>query len=262
MKIELINQWYGENKTQFKTQTLKSNWDILILVASGTYSVLPAGRKKPTLIRTNEILFIPAHTELFRELLETTTYYHISFRSDAEHPFRLSLPFCKFSLPEEQVTAIFKSVSRAFLMPNNRELITHTIEHIFYENYLFGKARQVDFRPLSEEVLGTIRYMNRNLDQQIDMEALAARVFLSHTGLIWKFKHELGTTPSQYLILLRMQQAKQLLLDAHTYSITEIAEMCGYSNPFYFTNAFHRYAGMSPSQFRREHLTDKGDAST
>ena len=85
------------------------------------------------------------------------------------------------------------------------------------------------------------------------MDELAAHVFLSHSGLIWKFKNELNTTPSNYLIILRLQHAKQLLLN-YSYNITEISEMCGYQSPYYFTKAFHRHVGMSPTQFRKYHL--------
>ena len=43
------------------------------------------------------------------------------------------------------------------------------------------------------------------------MEVLAEIAGLSTTGLIWKFCRQLNTTPKQYFIGLRMQQAKQLL---------------------------------------------------
>ena len=67
---------------------------------------------------------------------------------------------------------------------------------------------------------------------------------------------ELNTTPSRYLSILRLRHAKQLLLH-YPYSITEISEMCGYSNPYYFTNAFRGYTGMSPTDFRKHYLKEK-----
>ena len=75
--------------------------------------------------------------------------------------------------------------------------------------------------------------MRKNFDKKIDMDELAKRVFLSHSGLIWKFKKELNTTPSNYLKILRLRYAKQLLLN-YSYSVTEISEMCGFANPYYF----------------------------
>ncbi len=253
MQIDVINQYFFEDRTEVKSPVIKRRWDILILVVSGSYSIHPTGAKKPYLLHGGELGYIPAGTEVERRLLEPTTHYHIAFYSQADHPFRLSMPSGKLNLPEEQSASIFKSMKHAFLMPENRELVTHTVSHIFAENYLFGKGRRANFRHLSDEVMNTVSYMNRNLDKQINMDELAARVFLSHTGLIWKFKQELGTTPSQYLILLRLRYAKQLLLN-HTYSITQISELCGYSNPYYFTNAFHRYTGMSPTDFRKHYL--------
>ena len=253
MQIDVINQYFFEDRTEVKNPVIKRRWDILILTVSGTYSIYPTGAKKPYVLHGGEIAYIPAGTEVERRFLEPTTHYHISFYSQADHPFRLSMPAGKLNLPEEVSASLLRSMKRAFLMPDNRELITHVVSHMFAENYLFGKSRRTNLRHLSDEVMSTVSYMNKNLDKQIDMDELAARVFLSHSGLIWKFKQELGTTPSQYLILLRLRYAKQLLLN-HSYTVTEISELCGYTNPYYFTNAFHRYSGMSPTEFRKYYL--------
>lgn len=253
MQIELINQYRVDNLLNFKTPTLERNWDILIIVLEGVYSIQPKGRKKPILFKENEIAFIPSGTEFARCAPEAVSYYHISFRAQVDHPFRMALPAGRLSIPREQVIPIVNSMEHAFLIPDNRELIVHLTERILAENYLFGKSKRAALPHLSEEVLSTVRYMNAHLSEELSIEELAARVYLSHTGLIWKFKHELSSTPSQYLILLRLRYAKQLLLD-QSYSIAEIAEMCGYANPYYFTNAFRRYAGMSPTAFRKQYL--------
>lgn len=255
MQIDLINQYYREKLSEFTVPVMKRGWDILILVADGTYTISVTGQKRPITLQKNEIAFLPSGTEFERIATDPPTYYHISFRAEGEHPFRMSLPPCKLSLPKEQAASIIRSMERAFPMPDNRELISHLAERILAENYLFGKSNRKNLPHLSDEVLSTIRYMNVHLAEEIDIDELAARVYLSHTGLIWKFKQELGTTPSQYLILLRLRHAKQLLLN-HPYSITEIAELCGYTNPYYFTNAFHRYSGMSPTEFRKHYLED------
>ena len=52
-------------------------------------------------------------------------------------------------------------------------------------------------------------------------------------------------------IAIRMERAKQLILEGR-HSIKEIADLLGISNPFYFSTAFRRYVGMSPSQYRKE----------
>ena len=93
------------------------------------------------------------------------------------------------------------------------------------------------------------------LDEKIDIDIHAANVYLSHSALIWKFRQELNTTPSQYLIHIRLRYAKHLLINTN-YSITQISELCGYTNPFYFTNAFRKYTGKNPTSFREHHLNE------
>ena len=253
MQLELMNQTYIEEHTEFKHRIVKRKWDLLILVVEGKYSATIPEKQCSFLLEKNDILFLPAGVEMEREVLSPLTCYHLTFSPQAEHPFYLAASMGKITLPKEQNAAIFQALGRAFALPDNRELLTHIISHVFAENYLFGNNKTVNTKPFSDEIEHAIRYMRRNFDKKIDMDELAERVFLSHSGLIWKFKQELNTTPSNYLRILRLRYAKQLLLN-YSYSITEISELCGYSNPYYFTNAFHRYFGMSPSDFRKHYL--------
>jgi len=253
MQIELINQLYRENLPSFKRTVLRRNLDSLIIVLDGVYYIQAKGIKKPILIKKNQIAFIPSGIEITRKITEPATYYCLSFTSEVDHPFRISLPPCKLSIPEIQVQAIINSLEHAFPMPENRELLTHIVERILADNYLFGKPKKVNLPRLSEEVKSTVKYMNAHLSEELSVDELASRVYLSYTGLIWKFKHELNTTPSKYIILLRLNYAKHLLLDQQL-SISEIAEQCGYANPYYFTNSFRKHYGISPSAFRKKYL--------
>ena len=255
MQIELINHSYQENLEAFQLTSFKRTWNILTLVVSGEYALTFRETQQTLILRAHDIALIPAGTEVERRVITPVTYYHISFHTEAEHPFYLAAAPGKLTLPREQTEAIFKTVKQAFILPDNRELITHAVEHVFAENYLFGGGKRATFKPLSEEVENAIRYMRNNFDKKIDIDELAERVFLSHSGLIWKFRQELNTTPSHYLSILRLRHGKQLLLH-YPYSITEISEMCGYSNPYYFTNAFRGYTGMSPSEFRKRYLKE------
>ena len=254
MQIDIINHIHRENIVEFKTTVFKRQWNILILITDGEYSIQLENRRNPIVLKAGDIAFIPSNTHFERAVVSApVSYYHIAFYSQSDHPFYLSTSAGKINMPEAQLASIFKSVEYAFLLPNNKELITHLIERIFVENYMFGKSKRRTLQPFSEEITSTINYMNRNLSKKIDIDELAARVYLSHSGLIWKFKKELDTTPLQYLNMLRLRYSKQLLL-SHAYSITQISEMCGYSNPYYFTNMFHKYAGMSPTEYRAFYL--------
>ena len=65
------------------------------------------------------------------------------------------------------------------------------------------------------------------------------------------FKKEMGVTPLEYLTSLRMKKAEIMLSSLWTrdYSISEIAELCGYDNALYFSRVFRKCFGCSPSQY-------------
>ena len=69
------------------------------------------------------------------------------------------------------------------------------------------------------------------------------------------FKKEIGVSPSEYLLKERMTLAGQLLSSGISnmfshYSISQIAEACGYSEPLYFSRVFKKYYGVSPSEYK------------
>ena len=253
MQTKVIYQSYHEKLVEFEKKTVRSKWDAVLFVVDGEYTILPHSKQKPIVLRKNEIAFIPALEEFDRKNVSPVTYHYFCFSADKEHRFFRSALLGKLMLPTTHLEAIFESIRFARLLPDNRELIAHIVEHVFAEHYLFCGREKANFKPLSEDIEEILRYMSNHLDQKIDIGEIAKKFFLSHSGLIWKFRKELNTTPSQYLYYLRMRNAERLLLN-DSYSITEISEMCGYQSPFYFTKTFHQHVGMNPTEFRKYHL--------
>lgn len=67
------------------------------------------------------------------------------------------------------------------------------------------------------------------------------------------FKKEVGITPLEYLTGMRMKKAEALLnaMRSEEYSITEIAQMCGFDDPLYFSRVFKKNFGCSPTGYVR-----------
>ena len=65
------------------------------------------------------------------------------------------------------------------------------------------------------------------------------------------FKKEVGMSPLEYMTALRMKSAETLLSGMWTneYTITEIAQMCGYDDALYFSRVFKKYYGCAPTNY-------------
>lgn len=85
-------------------------------------------------------------------------------------------------------------------------------------------------------------------DLTVDDIAKQAAVSASHFSRI--FRKAVGASPYEYLITLRLNQAKKLLRQTDL-SIDAIAEKTGFHSTANFTALFHRRVGVSPSKFRR-----------
>ena len=64
-------------------------------------------------------------------------------------------------------------------------------------------------------------------------------------------KQELGMGYKEYLIELRMNKAKEMLLDPNV-SVADVCAQVGYANPSHFIKLFQKHTGKSPANYRDE----------
>lgn len=96
-----------------------------------------------------------------------------------------------------------------------------------------------------------IQYIHDNYAADITIDELASKVFLSRYYLNQIFKRATGHTFTNYLIHVRMEKARSLLLDGKNL-IYEVAEMVGYKNIPYFSSLFKKTFGVNPSDYLRK----------
>ncbi len=94
-------------------------------------------------------------------------------------------------------------------------------------------------------------YLNEHLDKEINLEEISNRFSYSLSSIKRIFKEVTGYSIIAYLIQLRMQKATVLLKETNL-SIENIASRLGYSNIYYFSTAFKKKWGISPSRYRAE----------
>ena len=100
------------------------------------------------------------------------------------------------------------------------------------------------------EIDAAVQYFHSNYNKSISIEEYATAHNMSVSWFIRSFKEYTNTTPAQYILSLRISNARTLL-EGTSCNISEIANIIGYDNPLYFSRLFKKQCGMSPSEFRR-----------
>lgn len=95
-----------------------------------------------------------------------------------------------------------------------------------------------------------VRYIHSVLPGDITLQEVAAKVHLNPSYLSQLFKQQMKINFIDYVLEHRMEKAKQFLSQT-TLRVSEIAERVGYSDLAYFSNAYKRITGMTPSEYRK-----------
>ena len=106
-----------------------------------------------------------------------------------------------------------------------------------------------------QRILSIVEYMNRHYFEPLQTEELAARCGLSKSHFIHLFRMCMGMTPYSYLIRIRMERA-ETLLQTGDMTVQEVAFVCGYNDPLYFSRAFSRHFGVSPTDYKQRFFSE------
>ncbi len=133
------------------------------------------------------------------------------------------------------------------------------LEQLLREYAATGSAEQSE--PLRAEIQAVCDYMTAHATEQISLDTLGSIAGLSKYHLLRAFTKETGITPYSYLETIRIDLAKSLLRQGT--APAEAALAVGFSDQSHFTNAFKRFIGLTPGQYRRvfaeNRAEDKGE---
>ena len=100
---------------------------------------------------------------------------------------------------------------------------------------------------LSPLVQGAMTFINAHLNDPLSLEAVAGALFVSKYHLSHAFSREVGISVYRYVLLRRLLQARQLLLEGETAG--QVCRSCGFSDYTSFYRAFRSEYGVSPREF-------------
>jgi len=100
-------------------------------------------------------------------------------------------------------------------------------------------------------IRGIVSHLHQHYAQpDLSMSAIADAFGISAVRLSLDFKELCGMTPSEYLLLLRMEKAKELLSETRL-SVKEVGQAVGYYDASGFIRRFRQYLAMTPAQYRQ-----------
>lgn len=109
------------------------------------------------------------------------------------------------------------------------------------------QPRQEESGQLSELVQNTLAYIGEHLNEEITVERLASRFYVSKYYLSHAFTREVGVSVYRYIMMRRLLMARQLLQGGE--SAGQVCRSCGFSDYTSFYRAFKSEYGISPREF-------------
>ena len=141
---------------------------------------------------------------------------------------------------------VFQHIQTAETMDSLKEfmieLITKSIMFIY-------NSKNKKHSDIVEKILA---YTHENYTNPLTLEDISAAVFISSKYLCSVFKEEMGITIFDYITKLRMDKAKELLLQSDL-QIQTIGSRIGYNNVQSFIRYFKRYCLLTPEQYRKSY---------
>jgi AraC family transcriptional activator FtrA len=133
------------------------------------------------------------------------------------------------------------------------EVANFVSRRLVFASFRDGGQRQFVEQPVphvaAESLSSTLDWVQNNLAEQVDVEAMAHHAHISPATLHRRFRTEIGTTPLAWLTLQRVQLARRLL-ERDAASLELVAHRSGLGTTANLRAQMHRHTGVSPSVYR------------
>ena len=139
-----------------------------------------------------------------------------------------------------------KEIERLYNCSNISQILEVTEENIkAYEAFLNRSMSE------SRDEVATVKnYIYENYREDLNLESLAEKVYLSSGYLSFIFKKETGMNLNRFIRVVRMEKAKEFLCTTNM-KVAQVSEEVGFANVSYFCRSFREYYGSSPESYRK-----------
>ena len=229
-KIKLY--FYFPNKPQFDFDRETYDCAVLFINIRGSFQYR-INSSQVAIAKPGDIIYCPPHCSFQRKTISPIELHMIKFEG--------LLPRGEYTI-NSRIRDDLKSISHTSFArhPEEDAVLAHYLRDIIY-TLTEGENKSV--------VSPVIKYMDENYHADISNSKLCSIAHCSEVSLIAQVKALTGKTPKQYINERRIERAKELLLSSKS-PVSEIAALCGFEDPLYFSKAFKKHTGKSPMQFK------------
>ncbi len=204
---------------------------------TGTFNI----GNKSYYTKPGDVLFIPADTP-----------YEVEYSTSESIVVNMS--FCNYSEAEAFDLQSQSSVSVMFTLMLEEWRKYHSVNKAKSTIYsILEKIGKYNTEKSKSSALANyMQYIEAHFcDPDLEVKNICNVGFMCTSNLYRLFLKNFGMAPKQYIIKLRMNKAISLLVESEL-SIKEVSLQCGFSDEKYFSRAFKRKYGYSPSQLREK----------
>ena len=146
------------------------------------------------------------------------------------------------SAEENEQCYIWQEIERIRFLPELSDYLQNNMKAVLAQTDKDGSE--------NKKIFEINRFIRENFsDRQLSVQAVAHNIFLNHQYLCSYYKKATGKTVNDYITEIRMEKAKELLLDKRS-KILDVTARVGLTDPNYFSTLFKKYAGCTPSEYR------------
>ena len=154
-------------------------------------------------------------------------------------------------IPMQNVDIVFSEYDKLknmYIHQNNHLALMSIFYNMLYHITVSSKN--------SRSFSDIIEFIENNYSDGISNEVLAEKCNMTVEHFRKQFAKTYGISPMQYVINVRINMAKQMLLEEKI-KISEISEKCGFSNPYHFCRLFKKKTGITPTSYMEKNKSYK-----
>ncbi len=181
---------------------------------------------------------------------ENFVYLYISFSGDGAAPLLKSMgveeEFSVYENHNELLDFWMDSIRR--VNPANAHVLTESV--MLYTLSVLGQKGSGDSDGKSDRFATILEHIDKNYSNpELSLGTVSVIFFYNEKYLSALFKKRTGWRFSEYLNEIRIQRARDLLKEDDR-PLSEVAALCGFANPLYFSKVFKKLVGVSPTDYR------------